>query len=103
MERYIIDEHFLFVDQSGTYQGAVREVFEECGIKSTFKSLLLFRHSHGFTFGKSDLYVICRLEPLPGYETQDAIVPCAEEVQECVWLPIREVFSENRQECFKAF
>ncbi|XP_069834674.1 nucleoside diphosphate-linked moiety X motif 6 isoform X2 [Dendropsophus ebraccatus] len=45
---------------------ATREVLEETGIKSEFQSLLSIRqqHKHPGAFGKSDMYIICRLKPL---------------------------------------
>jgi 8-oxo-dGTP diphosphatase len=43
---------------------AVREVFEECGIKTEFVSLVGFRHYHGGLHNTSDLYFIARLKPL---------------------------------------
>ncbi|OBS76160.1 hypothetical protein A6R68_17388, partial [Neotoma lepida] len=44
---------------------AVREVFEETGVKSEFRSLLSIRQQHGSpgAFGKSDMYLVCRLQP----------------------------------------
>ncbi|XP_036914475.1 nucleoside diphosphate-linked moiety X motif 6 [Sturnira hondurensis] len=44
---------------------AVREVFEETGVRSEFRSLLGLRqqHSHPGAFGKSDMYLVCRLQP----------------------------------------
>ena len=44
---------------------AIREVYEETGIRCTFQSILGFRHSHQRQYGKSDLYFVCRLIPCP--------------------------------------
>ncbi|XP_017951648.1 nucleoside diphosphate-linked moiety X motif 6 isoform X2 [Xenopus tropicalis] len=67
---------------------AVREVFEETGIHSEFKSLLSIRqqHNHPGAFGKSDLYIICRLKPL-----SHTINFCHQECLKCEWMDLREL------------
>jgi 8-oxo-dGTP pyrophosphatase MutT (NUDIX family) len=67
---------------------AVREVFEETGVKTAFQSVLALRQMHnipGTGFGKSDFYFICRLTPL----TFD-IDFCREELLDCVWMRFDE-------------
>ncbi|XP_054454010.1 nucleoside diphosphate-linked moiety X motif 6 [Anoplopoma fimbria] len=67
---------------------AVREVFEETGVHSEFRSLLSIRqqHNHPGAFGMSDLYVICRLGPL-SYD----INFCTQECLRCEWLELAEL------------
>ncbi|XP_020637151.3 nucleoside diphosphate-linked moiety X motif 6 isoform X2 [Pogona vitticeps] len=67
---------------------AVREVFEETGIKSEFKALLSIRqqHRHPGAFGKSDLYIICRLEP-----SSFSINFCQQECLRCEWMDLTEL------------
>ncbi|XP_061582474.1 LOW QUALITY PROTEIN: nucleoside diphosphate-linked moiety X motif 6 [Cololabis saira] len=67
---------------------AVREVFEETGVRSEFRSLLSIRqqHNHPGAFGMSDMYIICRLSPL----TYD-IDFCTQECLRCEWLELREL------------
>ncbi|RVE67632.1 hypothetical protein OJAV_G00105170 [Oryzias javanicus] len=67
---------------------AVREVFEETGIRSEFKSLLSVRqqHNHPGAFGMSDMYIICRLSPLT-----HQINFCHQECVSCEWLALREL------------
>jgi 8-oxo-dGTP pyrophosphatase MutT (NUDIX family) len=65
--------------------GVIREVFEETGIKTRFISLMCFRHWHGYRYNKSDIYFICRLEPLTfEIHKQDA------EIEDCLWMPVDE-------------
>lgn len=46
---------------------AVREVYEETGVRTRFEGLLALRHMHGAAFGVSDLYCLALLRPLlPG-------------------------------------
>ncbi|KFV16615.1 Nucleoside diphosphate-linked moiety X motif 6, partial [Pterocles gutturalis] len=67
---------------------AVREVFEETGIKSEFKSILSIRqqHKHPGAFGKSDMYIICRLEP-----SSFNITFCQQECLRCEWMDLDEL------------
>lgn len=59
-----------------------------CAVFSEFRSVLCFRQQHAYpgSFGRSDLYVVCRLQPL----TFD-ITPCDREVLHCKWMPITEI------------
>lgn len=67
---------------------AVREVFEETGIKSEFKSILSIRqqHKHPGAFGKSDMYIICRLQP-----SSFTINFCQQECLRCEWMDLDEL------------
>ena len=62
-----------------------REVFEETGVKAEFISLVCFRHWHGYRYGKSDIYFVCRLRPL----TEEVTIQ-AEEISEALWMPVDE-------------
>eukprot|EP00794_Sanderia_malayensis_P014714 gene14714-biopygen11806 len=61
----------------------IREIKEETGIEAEFKALLTFRQQHGVAFNMSDLYFICRLQPL----TFDIKI-CETEIAKCAWLPL---------------
>ena len=63
-----------------------REVFEETGVRTKFEKLVCFRHWHGYRYDKSDIYFVCRLSPL-----SEAISIQAEEIEECLWLPVRNI------------
>jgi len=63
----------------------VREVREETGIESEFISLNCFRHWHGYRYGKSDIYFVCRLKPLSHDITLDP-----SEIAEALWMPLDE-------------
>ncbi len=68
-----------------------REIFEETGVQTLFESLVCFRHWHGYRYGKSDIYFVCRLSPL----SADIAIQ-AEEIEECLWLPVHDYLaSEN--------
>ena len=70
--------------------GAIREVREETGILTRFECLVCFRHWHGYRFGKSDIYFICRLSPL----TQEIRVQ-EEEIAESLWMPVEEYLASE--------
>ena len=72
-------------------EGIVREVLEEPGIQSKFEALACFRHWHGYRYGKSDIYFVCRLSPLSHDITRQE-----EEIAECLWMPVDD-FLEDPQ------
>jgi 8-oxo-dGTP pyrophosphatase MutT (NUDIX family) len=73
---------------------AVREVFEETGIEADFCSVIGFRQQHNYptAHGRSDLYVICRLEPRSFEINADK-----EEIKSCQWIDLDYLlnYSEN--------
>jgi 8-oxo-dGTP pyrophosphatase MutT (NUDIX family) len=76
-------------------QAACREVLEETGIECKFQSILSFRHTHGMANGRSDLYFVCRLEPIESVDKEgNVIIPepvaCEEEIEACAWVPLQE-------------
>jgi 8-oxo-dGTP pyrophosphatase MutT (NUDIX family) len=68
----------------------LREVLEETGVSVKFESLVCFRHWHGYRYGKSDIYFVCRLSPL----SQDVTMQ-AEEIEECFWMPAQDYFESD--------
>ena len=66
-------------------EGVVREVLEETGVRTRFEALVCFRHWHGYRFGKSDIYFVCRLAPL----SLDISMQ-VEEIEECLWMPLED-------------
>jgi len=68
----------------------LREVLEETGVNARFESLVCFRHWHGYRYGKSDIYFVCRLSPL----SQDVTMQ-AEEIEECFWMPVADYFESD--------
>jgi 8-oxo-dGTP pyrophosphatase MutT (NUDIX family) len=70
--------------------GAIREVLEETGVQTKFESVVCFRHWHGYRYGKSDIYFICRLSPL-----NEEISRQDEEIEECLWMPVGEYLNSD--------
>lgn len=65
-----------------------REIREETGIDTRFESLVCFRHWHGYRYGKSDIYFVCRLTPLTFEIERDP-----SEIDECKWMGVEEYLS----------
>jgi 8-oxo-dGTP diphosphatase len=63
--------------------GVIREVREETSIETRFEALMGFRHWHGYRFGKSDIYFICRLAPL----SQEITIQ-ESEISAGMWMPL---------------
>ncbi|MEJ2601168.1 MAG: NUDIX domain-containing protein [Anaerolineales bacterium] len=66
-------------------KGVKREVLEETGVQAEFESLICLRHWHGYRYGKSDIYFVCRLRPL-----NHAIIRPETEIHEVLWMPVAE-------------
>lgn len=62
-----------------------REVKEETGVDAEFSEVLGFRQSHDALFGKSDIFVLCMLQP-----KSLQIVPQESEIESAKWMPLEE-------------
>ena len=78
--------------QAGEHLGQAveREVLEETGVKAVFESIACFRQWHGYRYGKSDIYFVGKLRPL-----SKEIVMQADEIQECLWMPVDEFIASD--------
>jgi 8-oxo-dGTP pyrophosphatase MutT (NUDIX family) len=72
---------------------AVREVYEETGIQTKFHSVVGFRQTHGLAHGRSDLFFVCRLDPVERVDPDGNVVipdpviqPC--EIETAAWIPL---------------
>lgn len=68
----------------------IREVLEETGVRTRFDALVCFRHWHGYRYGKSDIYFVCRLSPL----TREIRIQ-EEEIEECHWMPVDDYLASD--------
>jgi 8-oxo-dGTP pyrophosphatase MutT (NUDIX family) len=73
----------------------LREVREETGVEVRFEALVCFRHWHGYRYGKSDIYFVCRLSPL----SRDLMMQ-VEEIEEVLWMPVAEYFASDLVSAF---
>ena len=65
-------------------------MLEETGVKTEFDALVCFRHWHGYRYGKSDIYFVCRLKPL----SRDIAIQ-EEEIEECLWMPVEDFLNSE--------
>jgi len=89
-ERFRFSNHWKlpggYVDPGeDIHTAAIREVFEETGVKTKFRSIVAFRHGHKFNFGCSDIYIIVALTPVSKEIKFDE-----REISSCQWMPIQE-------------
>lgn len=75
--------------------GVIREVFEETGVRAKFESLACLRHWHGYRYGKSDIYFVCRLSPLSREITMQE-----EELEAALWMPVDEYLNADNVHAF---
>jgi len=73
----------------------IREVMEETGVRTQFNAVVCLRHWHGYRYGKSDIYFVCRLSPL----SQD-ITRQVEEIDDCRWMPVGEYLEADNVSIF---
>lgn len=67
--------------------GVTREVYEETGVRTAFRSVLAFWHRHGLIWGQSDLYFVARLEAL---DSSRELHPQPCEISAARWMPLDE-------------
>lgn len=66
---------------------AVRETWEETGVRARAEGLLGLRHSHGLAWGVSDIYALALLRPLePGGDEPLPLRIDASEIAEAQWV-----------------
>jgi len=66
-------------------EAAIREVREETGIETEFRSIIAHRHMHNTSFGCSDIYTVVALKPLT-----ENIEVCPRELSKATWMHIKE-------------
>lgn len=76
-------------------EAAEREVMEETGISTRFHSILSFRHAHGMANGRSDLFFVCRLDPIENVDEDGSVliptpVPQECEIEKAEWIPMSQ-------------
>ncbi|KAJ7960241.1 Nudix family hydrolase [Quillaja saponaria] len=67
------------------YMAAVREVKEETGVDTEFVEVLAFRQSHNAFFRKSDLFIVCMLQP-HSFDIQRQ----TSEIEAAQWMPVED-------------
>jgi 8-oxo-dGTP pyrophosphatase MutT (NUDIX family) len=82
-----VTKHLTFcISGEEISNAAIRETFEETGVRCKFESLLTFRHMHKYRHGLSDLYFICLLQPIT-----EEINMCEIEIADCKWVDVSDM------------
>jgi ADP-ribose pyrophosphatase YjhB (NUDIX family) len=79
-------------------EAAVREVEEECGLAVKFESVIALRQSHGWAFGKSDMFFVVACSPVvpPGSKLKDIVLSAqASEIEAVTWRTMDEFSNEE--------
>lgn len=78
--------------QEDVSDGAVREVLEETGVRTEFQAIIAVRQAHGFLFGKSDMFFLCALKPLPG---ETALMRQESEIEDLQWMSFDDFVGQD--------
>ncbi|EPR5025651.1 NUDIX domain-containing protein [Vibrio fluvialis] len=74
----------------------IREVLEETGVETEFDSILGFTTRHPFQFGKTNMYLVCKLTAL-----SEAInIHDTDEIAEAKWLDVPAFLSDDNNAHF---
>ncbi len=63
-------------------EAVIREVLEETGIKTHFNGVLGLASTHPYRFGKSNIYIVCRLTPL----STEIAIQDTQEIEDAQWM-----------------
>lgn len=74
--------YFIFFQGENIGDAAIREVFEETGIRAEFVSLAAFRHFLNGNFDCDDMYFVTNLRPL----TFDIVID--KEILDAKWMKV---------------
>lgn len=77
----------------------IREVLEETGINTTFSAVLGMASTHPYRFGKSNIYIVCKLVPLSTQiDIQDT-----HEIDDAKWVLPENYLADNNNSAFNKY
>lgn len=74
----------------------IREVWEETGIEAQFQSILGFTTRHPFQFGKTNMYLVCRLNAI----SETIAIQDTDEIAEAKWVDIDDFLADESNATF---
>ncbi|MEP2653257.1 MAG: NUDIX domain-containing protein [Paraglaciecola sp.] len=77
----------------------IREVLEETGINTKFDTILGMASTHPYRFGKSNIYIVCKLIPL----SSDIDIHDIGEIDDAKWITSKEYLSDDRTNPFNKY
>lgn len=78
-------------DKEMISSAAVREVYEETGIKVSFESIVSIGHFYPHQFDKSNLFLVCKAKPL----SQKIDIQDTDEIEDAKWVDLEEFLSDD--------
>ena len=80
-------------------QALHREVFEETGIQTTFSEILGMASTHPYRFGKSNIYIVCKLDPVSTLiDIQDTL-----EIDDAKWIHPQDFLADSNNGIFNKY
>jgi 8-oxo-dGTP pyrophosphatase MutT (NUDIX family) len=77
----------------------IREVLEETGIQTTFNTVLGMASTHPYRFGKSNIYIVCKLTPI---STQINIQD-THEIDDAKWELPQDYLADSNNSAFNKY
>ncbi|WP_299074034.1 NUDIX domain-containing protein [uncultured Paraglaciecola sp.] len=77
----------------------IREVLEETGVYTTFSAILAMASTHPYRFGKSNIYLVCKLNPMSTQiDIQDT-----HEIADAKWIQPQDYLDDNNNSVFNRY
>jgi 8-oxo-dGTP pyrophosphatase MutT (NUDIX family) len=80
-------------------EAVIREVLEETGVITEFQGLLGLASTHPYRFGKSNIYMVCRLTPL----SSDIAIQDTHEIEDAKWIVPDEFLKDPSNSLFNKY
>jgi 8-oxo-dGTP pyrophosphatase MutT (NUDIX family) len=80
-------------------EAVIREVQEETGIATCFNGLLALASTHPYRFGKSNIYIVCRLTPL----SLDIAIQDTHEIEAAKWIAPEIFLTDPKNSIFNKY
>jgi 8-oxo-dGTP pyrophosphatase MutT (NUDIX family) len=80
-------------------EAVIREVWEETGIGTEFNAVLGMATTHPYRFGKSNIYIVCKLTPLSSQiDIQDTA-----EIDDARWMSLETFMADDNNSVFNKY
>jgi 8-oxo-dGTP pyrophosphatase MutT (NUDIX family) len=80
-------------------EAVIREVWEETGVLTEFKAVLGMASTHPYRFGKSNIYIVCKLTPLSSHiNIQDT-----QEIDDARWVSMETFLADANNSMFNKY
>ncbi|MFT5277182.1 MAG: 8-oxo-dGTP pyrophosphatase MutT (NUDIX family) [Glaciecola sp.] len=77
----------------------IREVLEETGIQTAFCAILGMASTHPYRFGKSNIYIVCKLEPL----STEINIQDTHEIDDAKWVLPEHYLADRNNSVFNKY